>query len=301
MTLSLAGIVVPMITPLTADECVDHPAVYRLVDFLIEGGVDGIFVLGSIGEGPYLRRFVRQDLVETTVEAAANRVPVIAGVLEAGTARVVEEMRALEGRGISGYVVTSPFYFGGYRNDELLGHFQRIADAAALPIILYSIPQNTGVPLSADLVAQLARVPNIVGVKDSSGDWAEVQRLLLNRIPSFTVLQGMQTLAAVSLLAGADGLVPAHANICPGLLVGLMDAGRRRDVPALFAHQAQLDRLTMLRGRASVHSYKVVTKALGLTEDHVSSPLPRLGEEEARRFLADCVAAGLQLDAKAHG
>ena len=295
MTDRFTGVIPPMITPLTADEQLDRPSVKRLVDFLIEGGVDGLFILGSIGEGPYLRSAVRQGLAEATVEAAAGRVPVIAGVLETSTARVVDEIRSLSGRGLAGYVAAAPYYFGGFNDAELLDHFQRVADASDLPILLYNIPQNTRVPLKAELVLRLAELPNVVGIKDSSGDWTEVQWILQHRRPGFLVLQGMQTLCAVSLLAGADGLVPGHANVYPRLLANLMEAGRRRDVEALFRYQAQLDRLVKLRGRASTYTFKIVTKALGLTEDHTSRPLPRLNAEESERFLAASVAAGLPL------
>jgi 4-hydroxy-tetrahydrodipicolinate synthase len=285
-----------MITPLTADEGLDRPAVRRMVDFLIDGGVHGLFILGSIGEGPYLRPSVRQELAEATVEAAAGRVPVIAGILETSTARVIDEMHSLSGRGLAGYVATAPYYFGGFNDGELFDHFRRVAEAADLPVLLYNIPQNTKVPLKADLVLKLAEVPNIAGIKDSSGDWPEVQAILHYRNRErFVVLQGNQSMCAVSLLAGADGLVPGHSNVYPRLLVDLMAAGLRRDIDALFAYQAQLDKLVKLRGRASTYTFKIVTKALGLTEDHTSSPLPRLTPEEARQFLAASAAAGLPL------
>jgi len=296
MTTRFTGVIPPMITPLTADEGLDRPAVRRMVDFLIDGGVHGLFILGSIGEGPYLRPSVRQELAEATVEAAAGRVPVIAGILETSTARVIDEMHSLSGRGLAGYVATAPYYFGGFNDGELFDHFRRVAEAADLPVLLYNIPQNTKVPLKADLVLKLAEVPNIAGIKDSSGDWPEVQAILHYRNRErFVVLQGNQSMCAVSLLAGADGLVPGHSNVYPRLLVDLMAAGLRRDIDALFAYQAQLDKLVKLRGRASTYTFKIVTKALGLTEDHTSSPLPRLTPEEARQFLAASAAAGLPL------
>src|SRR5450756_3174267 len=136
-----------MITPLTEDERLDRASVHRIVDFLVDGGVHGLFILGSIGEGAVLRPAVRHELAEVAVEAAAGRVPVIAGAIEASTPRVVDEIRALAGRGLSGYVSTTPFYFGGYNDSELYGHFSRIAEAADLPVLLYNIPQNTKVCL----------------------------------------------------------------------------------------------------------------------------------------------------------
>jgi dihydrodipicolinate synthase/N-acetylneuraminate lyase len=299
MAARFSGIIPPTFTPLDADERLDRPAVKRMMDFLVDGGVDGVFVLGSTGEGPTLRSSVRRDMVDASVEAIAGRVPVIAGVPETATARAIDEVRSFATSGIDGVVASTPFYFAGYSDDELLDHFRRIADATDLPVLIYSIPQLTKVAVSARLVQRLAEIPNVVGIKDSSGNWAEFQAMLLTRTdPSFAVLQGAQSLCAVSLIAGADGLIPAHANMYPRLLCDLLAAVRRGDLTAAFTHQAQLDILTGIRGRASLHANKIVAKALGLIEDHVSSPLPRLTAEEQERILAASVAAGLRLPEK---
>lgn len=296
MVVDFTGVVVPMITPLTEDERLDRASVHRIVDFLVDGGVHGLFILGSIGEGAVLRPAVRHELAEVAVEAAAGRVPVIAGAIEASTPRVVDEIRALAGRGLSGYVATTPFYFGGYNDSELYGHFSRIAEAADLPVLLYNIPQNTKVPLSADLAVRLSQVPNIAGIKDSSGDWSQVQAILLNRPSGFRVLQGNQNLSAISILSGADGLVPGHANVWPQLLVELMAAAQKGDMSAAFACQARLDRVVRLRGRAIVHTFKTLAKARGLIDgDHMVSPAPRLSAAEADTLLHASVAAGLPI------
>lgn len=300
MSKRFTGIIPPMLTPLTAQETLDRPSLKRLVDFEIEGGVDGLFILGTNGEGAFLTTPVRQELAEATVEFAAGRVPVIAGLLEASTSRVIEGMRALAGRGLEGYVATTPFYFGGFNNTELLEHFRRIAGEADLPVLAYSIPQNTKVVMNAELMMRLPEVPNLVGIKDSSGDWTEFQLALAALKGSdFTVLQGMQSLLTVSLLAGADGGVPGHANVYPQLFTRLVAAVRAGDIEGAFETQAQLDRLARLRGRAFIHTYKLLGKALGLMEDHVAAPLPRLSAEEGERFLAAAVAAGMPIPARA--
>lgn len=296
MSAQFNGVIVAMLTPLNSEERVDHPSLRRLVEHLIAGGVDGLFILGSNGEGPSLRPAVRHELAEATVEAASGRVRVIAGALETSTARAIDEIRSLSGCGLAGYVATTPFYFGGYSPCELQDHFYRIADASKLPVLLYNIPQNTKIALKAELVLRLAEHPNIAGVKDSSGDWAEFQTILLGRRnPDFAVLQGVHQMSVVSLLAGADGLVPGYANIYPRLLTALVAAVRAHDLRAAFAHQAHLDRLLQIRGRANIHANKLLCSRMGLMQDHVTSPLPRMQEEEASRFIAASVAAGLPL------
>jgi 4-hydroxy-tetrahydrodipicolinate synthase len=291
-----AGIIPPMVTPLTPGERIDGPGVERLVNFLIGHGVHGLFILGSIGEGAFLRSAEKRKLAEATVAAAAGRVPVIAGVLECSTERVIEEMGRLALPGIAAFVVTTPYYYGGFAPRDLREHFRRVATAADRPVLAYNIPQNTHVAMKADLMLDLAGVPNIAGIKDSAGDWFEDQMLLLQPRPTgFAVFQGNQVYAGVSLLAGADGLVPGHANVWPDLLVGMYDAARRQEVAAVFSAQAQLNALMTLRARAPIHTFKVVAQALGLMGDTVAAPLPRLSPEEARQCVAAHAAIGLPL------
>ena len=291
-----AGIIPPMLTPLTTDERIDAPAVERLVNFLIGHGVHGLFILGSIGEGAFLRSAEKRKLAEATLAAAAGRVPVIAGVLECSTERVIEEMARLALPGIAAYVVTTPYYYGGFAPRDLREHFRRVASATDKPILAYNIPQNTHVAMKAELMLDLASLPNIAGIKDSAGDRFEDQLLLLRqRPPGFAVFQGNQGYAGVSLLAGADGLVPGHANIWPDLLVGMYDAALRKEVAAVWAAQARLNDLMTLRARAPIHTFKVIAQALGLMGDSVTVPLPRLTAEEARQSIAAHAAIGLSL------
>ncbi len=297
MDTRFAGIFPPMLTPLTPDERIDCPAVERLVNFLIDHGVHGLFILGSIGEGVFLRPVEKRRLAEATIAAARERVPVIAGVLEPGTERVIEEMRLLALPGIAAYVVTTPYYYGGIPPAGLREHFRRVASAADRPILAYNIPQNTHVTMKADLMLELADVPNIAGVKDSAGDWLEDQVLLLRpRRKGFAIFQGNQVYAGVSLLAGADGLVPGHANIWPDLLVGMYDAARRNEIEPVWQAQARLNDLMALRARAPIYTFKAVAQALGLMGDTVTAPLPRLSTEEARQCVAAHRAIGLPVD-----
>jgi dihydrodipicolinate synthase/N-acetylneuraminate lyase len=276
------GVVPPTITALDADERLDRAGMARLVEHQIGGGVHGIFVLGTNGEGPCLRDAVRREVCEVAVETARGRVPVIAGVLQPSTARVVDDIKLLEGTGIAGVVATTPYYFGGYNDDELVGHYRRVADATDLPILVYNIPQNTKVPIKASAILKIAEDPRIAGVKDSSGDWAEVQRMILERPrEDFVILQGNQQMAAISLVLGADGLVPGFANVHP-----------RLTVTEAFAIQKQVDAFLRIRGRATLHGTKLLAAHLGLIQPNLTAPLPRMNPDEAKRYLDACLAAG---------
>jgi 4-hydroxy-tetrahydrodipicolinate synthase len=287
------GVVPPTITALDADERLDRAGMARLVEYQISSGVHGIFVLGTNGEGPCLRDAVRREVCEVAVEAARGRVPVIAGVLQPSTARIVDDVKLLESSGIAAVVATTPYYFGGYNDDELVGHYRRLADATDLPILIYNIPQNTKVPVKASAVLKIAEDPRIAGIKDSSGDWQEVQRLILERPrEDFVVLQGNQQMAAISLVLGADGLVPGFANVHPRMLSDLYAAVQRGATAEAFGIQKQVDAFLRIRGRATLHGTKLLAAHLGLIDPNLTSPLPRMNPDEAKRYLDACLAAG---------
>src|SRR3954471_3953799 len=289
----LHGVVPPRITALDAEEGLDRAGMARLVEYQISGGVNGIFVLGTNGEGTCLRDAVRREACEVAVETARGRVPVIAGVLQPSTARIIDDIKLLESSGIEAVVVTTPYYFGGYNDDELVGHYRRIADATDLPVLIYNIPQNTKVPVKASAVLKIAEDPRIAGVKDSSGDWTEVQRMILERPrEDFVILQGNQQMAAISLVLGADGLVPGFANVHPRLMADLYDAAQRGATNEAFEIQRKVDAFLRIRGRATLHGTKVLAAHLGLIEPHVTSPLPRMTPDESSRYLDSCLSAG---------
>ena len=287
------GIIPPTITALNADESLDREGMARVVEHQIEAGVHGLFVLGSNGEGPCLRDSVRREVCEIAVERSRGRVPVIAGVIQPSTARTIDDMRLLADSGLDAYVTAPPYYFPEYKTDELVAHFTRLADASQLPILLYNIPQTTKVSVKAEVVMRLAKDPRIVGIKDSSGNWPEVQQMILERPrPDFIVLQGNQPLSAVSLMIGADGLIPGFANAHPRLMVDMYEAAQRGDHSEVLRCQAMLDQFLRVRGRATLHGTKLLAAHLGLCQDHVTSPLPRMSGDEAERYLAACLEGG---------
>ena len=293
-----SGVIPPTITALNADESLDRAGMARLVEHQIRGGVDGLFVLGSNGEGPALRDAVRREVCQVAVETARGRVPVLAGVLQPSTARTLDDMHLLAGTGIAAYVAAPPYYFPGYNADELVAHFARLADATDLPILVYNIPQTTKVAIKAEVVMRLAEDGRIAGLKDSSGDWSQVQQVVLERPRAdFVVLQGNQQMSAVSLMIGADGLIAGFANVQPRLLADLYAAVGRGGYAEALRCQGLVDRFLRIRGRATLHGTKLLAAHLGLCRDHTTSPLPRMSPEEAGRYLEACLAAGFPIHA----
>ena len=247
----------------------------------------------TAGEGPRLRDAVRQEIREVPVETARGRVPVIAGELQPSTPRVIDDMKLIDGTGVAAFVATTPYYFGGYNWMSLWGIIAASRDATDLPILIYNIPQNTKVPINADAVLKFAEDPRIAGVKDSSGNWSEVQRMILERPrEDFVILQGNQQDGRDHLVLGADGLVPGFANVHPRLLADLYDAVQRGATAEAFGIQKQVDAFLRIRGRAFLHGTKLLAQHLGLIEANLTAPLPRMNPDEAQRYLDACLAAG---------
>lgn len=238
-----------MLTPLTADGAVDAGAVRRLVDFMVDGGVSGVFPLGSTGEGAWLTFEQQRQLVEATIAAAAGRVSVLVGVLEPSTVKTVETAKRWQGYDIDALVVTTPYYFG-VDADSIEWHFRTVAAASDFPIVAYNIPPMTHNLLTPDVMQRLMDVDNIVGIKDSAGDWDAFNGFLSLREqrPDFRVFQGNERMATQSMLAGADGIVPGMGNLIPQVFAQLVERAKAGDADEAQALQAKVDALWHLHG-----------------------------------------------------
>jgi dihydrodipicolinate synthase/N-acetylneuraminate lyase len=237
------GIVCPLATPLLSDGSVNEPVLRALIDALVPD-LDGLFALGSSGELPWLREEVALRVAHVAVEHVAGRIPVYVGVGDTGTARTLERVARLADAGADFVVVTTPLYYPVVSERRLVDHFETVAERAPVPIVLYNIPQHTHCRLTPAVVEALAGHPRIAGIKDSSGDWAAFDRILALRSDGFSVLQGRERLAAVSLWAGADGVISSISNFAPRLLQALAasvrDDGMRSESLALQATIRQL-------------------------------------------------------------
>jgi dihydrodipicolinate synthase/N-acetylneuraminate lyase len=251
----LSGIIPPMITPLTAQGELDVAGLERLVTHLLDGGVAGVFVLGSSGEGPWLTAAQQCQLVRETVRLVAGRVPVLAGALEPCTARTLENMHQHHEAGADLVVITSPYYFQ-VGPSEQIRHIETLATEAPLPVMLYNIPPTTHNPIAPDTVRAVLPLENLVGIKDSAGDWDNFTKLLQLRAarPDFVVFQGAEKLAARSLLAGADGVVPGLGNLVPALFRQIFDRAQTGQEAEALAIQARIDQLWTLH----THDYWLV-------------------------------------------
>jgi len=211
------GVIVPMVTPLNEDESVDTAAVQPLVDFLVNGGVHGIFVLGTTGEVSRLSPDECLRTVETVVSAVNHRLPVYAGVsAPTGTQQTLKNLKRAEQAGADFAVATLPYYFPVEDIEEQVEFFLKVADAASCGVLLYNIPWTVVAQIKVETVERLINHPNIIGIKDSSGDRTYLENMIAMRDPdSFRVLCGHEGLFDPGLLCRTDGVISSTANILP--------------------------------------------------------------------------------------
>jgi len=243
----LAGVVPPLVTPLTPEYDVDTASLARLIQYQLSGGVDGVFVLGTSGEGTFLTDEQRQVVLETAVGEVAGQVPVLAGVIDTSTNRVASHVSAALKAGVSGIVATAPFYAATHPA-EIERHFTRLAELTGdTPLYAYDIPPRAGTKLPASLVTSLGERGVIAGVKDSSGQETSLRELVISRreknLDDFVIMTGSEVTVDSALAFGVDGVVPGLGNVDPAGYVRLFKAAVAGDAAAARDEQDRLFRL----------------------------------------------------------
>ena len=238
----LTGVIPPLVTPVDPAGAVDRDALARLVAFLLDAGVSGLFVGGSTGEVALLDSAARRAVVEVAVATAGGQVPVLAGAVDTGTRRVIEQSRAAVALGADAVVVTAPFYVAP-NDTEIVAHYRAVAAAVDAPVIAYDIPSAVGARLTPPVIAELADAKLVVALKDSSGDLAGLRETLRLVRPGFPVLTGSELIADVSVALGAAGIVPGLGNVDPHGYVRLYRAAASGDADTARTEQDRLARL----------------------------------------------------------
>src|SRR5947209_1811268 len=272
--MKIHGIIPPVATPMQANEDLDLPRLKWFLDHLINSGVHGIFVLGTNSEFYALDEREKQEVIATAVTHVNKRVPVYAGTGAETTREAVRLTQMAEKEGADGVSVITP-YFVSPTQQEIYDHYRRIAEHTSLPVILYNNPGTCGgVKIDVDTVARLAQVPNILAVKDSSGDLQNTVEYIRVVPDRFAVMMGRDTLIFPGLLMGARGSVPATANIAPALAVEIYEAFRRGDLEGAKRAQLRLNpvRLALTLGTAP-GGVKAALALLGLSIGPSRSPV----------------------------
>ncbi|MER5380026.1 dihydrodipicolinate synthase family protein [Streptomyces sp. NPDC002688] len=304
----LTGVVPPVCTPLTPDREVDVPSLTRLIDHLMDGGVHGLFVLGSTSEVAYLTDAQRRLAVETAVGHVAGRLPVLAGAIDMTTPRVLDHARAARAAGADAIVVTAPFYTRTHPA-EIARHFRAVAAGASLPVFAYDLPASVHTKLSPELVLELAADGVLAGLKDSSGDLGAFRAVVGGArrhpgISGFTALTGSEVVVDSALALGADGAVPGLANVDPAGYVRLYDlcvAGDRERARAeqerlceLFGMVGVGDPARMGGSSSALGAFKAALFLRGVIDcPATAEPQVPLSQEEVERVGKYLAGAGL--------
>lgn len=233
----LRGIIVPIVTPMNADETINLEELRHQVERQIAAGIHGIFPFGTNGEGYILTAEEKKVVLEAVIDQVAGRVPVYAGTGAISTRETIEQCKMAEAAGADVLSVITP-WFAKASQHELIVHYEAVAAAVKTPIVLYNIPMRTGNAIEPETVVKLAEVDTIIGAKDSSGDWDNLKAYIdLTTDKDFGILSGNDALILKALQAGAKGAIAGCANVYPANMVGIYENWAEGDIEAAKACQ----------------------------------------------------------------
>ena len=288
----LQGSLVALITPMNQDGSIHYEQLRDLIDWHIESGTDGIVAVGTTGESATLSVEEHLSVIEETVKHVNKRVPVIAGTGANNTLEAIALSQAAEKAGADFTLSVVPYY-NKPSQEGIYQHFKTIAEATSIPMIIYNVPGRTVVSMTNDTILRLSEIPNIVGVKEASGNVGSNIELI-NRVPEgFAVLSGDDHTALPFMLCGGHGVVTVAANAAPKLFADMCRAALQGDIA--LARKLN-DRLIPIYDtmfcEPSPAAPKWAVSALGKCEPHVRLPLVPLTENGQAKVRAALKASG---------
>lgn len=292
----LHGIIPALITPLKQDGTIDFALLEKQTAYLADAGVDGFFVNGTTGEGPYLTTQEKIEVFQAVQQVSAGRQFLCLACLQASTQAVLDEMRAFESLTPDFVVSVSPYYYGAPQ-DVIVEHFTAIARAATVPLILYDIPSRTHNPMALETVLRLMPVENVVGLKDSSGDFIKFSRGVLTRKDQqFAWIQGEDYLDGPSLLVGADGIVTGLGNVWIDPYLAMRQARQQGNHADVLQAQQQINALyevINVTGGKTIPAIKAGAALFGRSTPWMKTSALTLNEEEIAQVKRVLVELGL--------
>jgi len=287
--MDLNGIITPLITPLSGRNSLDKKALYRLVEHIIKGGVNGVFVLGSTGEGPCLSYQLRRELVRETCRIVSSRIPVLVAISDTSMEESIDLAKVAAEAGADAVVLATPYYFSAGQT-ELLQYVRTIVSELPLPAMLYNMPALTKVWFEIETLRKLIDLEGIIGIKDSSGDLAYYEELcsLKNERPNWTFFIGPEEKMIASLALGGDGGVNGGANVYPKLFVDAYRSTRDGDEVRKLSLQRKIEAFGKIYEVGKYASRfmkgtKCAASILGLCDDLMAEPFNRFYPEDREK------------------
>jgi len=263
-TKSFNGIIPPLVTPLTAEGEVDTASLKRLTRYIVDGGVDGLWVLGATGQFHTLTECQRSLVTDTVIQEVNGQVPVLIGCIDSGSERCIERAKLAKASGADAIFATTPIY-DKVTQVEVLTHFRRIRESVDIPMLAYDASYATQTPMEIATVVELAEEVTLVGIKDSA-DFADFPHLLaqLRHLPEFSVLTGHTCLADAAFFLGAAGCVPTLGNVLPSTYAKIRAAAEQGHWAVARSFQVEAVSLHNVMRCWQPASISIVAKSLGL-------------------------------------
>lgn len=281
----IEGVLPALITPFTKDNRVDKDGIRQNIEFLVDGGVSGVVPCGTTGEAATLSIKEHEKVIEYAVEFSS--VPVVAGTGSNNTTEALELTKFAQDAGADAALLITPYY--NKPNDSgMLKHFMTIADGVDIPIIIYNVPSRTGINLKPELTAKLAKVSNIVGIKEASGSLDQVTRIIeLTKGEDFAVLSGDDGLTLPILSIGGTGVISVVANVAPKLVVSMVEAFRNGDGEK--ARELHLTLAPLIRAmflETNPIPVKKAVELIGLPAGNLRLPLAPISTDNEKKLKA---------------
>ena len=280
---TFGGVIPPIVTPLHQDGTLDIEALEKLLAYLMDAGVSGIFLGGTSGEACYLPVQTQDDLARETIRVIGGKLPVLCGVIEPSTVRSIQRIRRLEDLGADCFVATPAFYLQNSCQTEIVRHFETLSAATGAKLAVYNIPGTTHVNILPRTVKLLAGLDNVVLYKDSCADFEQIQRdIYALRYSRVSLFNGAEELCAASMAFGAQGCVPGLANFYPRLFIDCCAAARRGDLITATRLQEKIVELrqVLFIGQHWMAGMKYLAGRFGFGCGALSLPIQPLSQEE---------------------
>lgn len=279
------GTGVALVTPFKKDFSVDTDALKRIVNYVIEGGVEYLVVLGTTGEPATLNQAEKELVISTIVEANHGRLPLVLGVGGNNTLQVVEELKNTDFSKFQAILSVSPYY-NKPTQEGIYQHFKMIAEASPIPVIVYNVPGRTASNMLPETVLRLANdFRNIIGIKEAAGDIVQAMKLIQGKPKDFLVISGDDMVALPMVLAGGAGVISVIGEGYPKEFSQMIRLGLERKVDEAYALQYRLmDSIDMIFEQGNPGGIKEIFKSLGLSENTVRLPLVNVNENLANRL-----------------
>ena len=278
--INLKGVGVALVTPFTEQKTVNFSEFEKVVNYVIENGVDYVVVLGTTGESVTLNKQEKQDLIKACVAVTNKRVPVIAGFGGNDTQSTITDIQSYQLDGVDGILSVSPYY-NKPTQEGIYEHYKAIATNTDLPIILYNVPGRTASNIRASTTLQLAHdFKNIVGIKEASNDWMQLFWLAREKPEDFYLISGNDDLIVPQISIGYDGVISVIANATPKLFSDMVHQALNNEYAAARKIVYQIDELiTYLFEQGNPAGVKCALQHLGVCADHVRLPLVPVNQD----------------------